>query len=238
MPKFFRRRSSSRFRRRSFRATRIRRKPRPGTRRFFRKQRHWTKPEIKYIDRNIDVTIPGNNSYVQSLSPLTISVGGGVAGRIGRSVKFRKVISKMRFTTSDDTSLADVRADGAFRIVIWSPRRPFTECQDYFAFQADLYTRIMDWNMITVHRDQYIRVGYANYTYTASTTNLNSPAVYPTDTAKTWVVPFPRTVDFGAILASENTVDPNKDILYCSFINESQFRVTVDISTRTTFIDP
>lgn len=236
MAKYFRKRS--RFtRRRYFKASRIR-KPRPGTRRFFKKQRKWTKPEIKYIDRNIDLTVGGNGSIVQSLSPLTISVGGGVAGRIGRSVKYRKVIAKMRFTTSDDQALADVRADGAFRVVIWSPRRPFTECQDYFNFQADLFTRIMDFNMITVHRDQYIRVGYQNYTYTAGTTNLNSPAVYPTDVAKTWIVPFPRTVDFGAILASENTVDPNKDILYVSFINESQFRVTCDISTRTTFIDP
>lgn len=92
--------------------------------------------------------------------------------------------------------------------------------------------------MITVHRDQYIRVGYANYAYTADATTLASNAVYPTDLAKTWVVPFPRTVDFGAILAQENTIDPNKDILYVTYINESQFRVTMDVSTRTTFIDP
>lgn len=238
MAKYFRRRSSSRFRRKYIRASRYRRKARPGTKRFFRKQRKWTKPEIKYIDRHIPLEIPFNSSYVQSLSPLTISVGGGVAGRIGRSVKYRKVITKMRFTTTDDPNANDVRADGALRLIIWSPRRPFSECQDYFTFANDLYTRIIDWNMMTVHRDNYIRVGYANYAYTASATDLASNAVYPTDTAKTWIVPFPRTVDFGAILANENTVDPNKDILYCSFINESQFRIQVDISTRTTFIDP
>lgn len=239
MAKFFR--SRSRFRRRSFsrfrRSRFIRKMPRPGTRRFFKRQRRNAPPEVKFFYK-VQTTVGGNliahdAKSTDILTPEQIAAGTEASNRVGRQVKFRKVILRNFIFTYDDPNVPNDNIGGKVRVVIWYPTRDYTSASTYMT--ALPYLEEPDWNTVRVLRDHYIDISNANYVFTAANENFNPSPPTPTSSVKKYILPFPRTVEF--VDAAGNT-DPNKDRLYMTVWNPTNYALNWSFSSKTTFIDP
>ncbi|QBX89319.1 capsid protein [Apis mellifera virus-5] len=231
--RFSRRRSTSTFRRSRY----IRKFPRPGSKRFYRRQRKNAKPEIKFFYRthavnNGNVVAHDGNS-TDILTPSTIPAGADIAQRIGRSVKYRKVIYRFQIFTYDDPNANDDNVDGKIRVLLWYPTRDYTSASTYVNTLP--FLEEPDWNTIRVVRDTYHQLSYARYLFTAGNLNFNPAPPTPTSIVKKYVVNFPRTVEF---VDPAGTTDPNKDRLYCTVYNSTNFALNWTYSAKTTYIDP
>lgn len=236
MPRFFRKYRRT-FRRRRFSRRAIRR-TRPGSKRFFRKQRRWAKPEVKWIVRSSASTPIAANAITNgaAISPNVIPVGPGISERIGNSIKLRKLLFNIQFTTFDDEA-TDVRADGVIRVILWTPTQNHTFALDYLqGITIDQWQLPLDWNRVRVHRDLNIRIGFDKYVFTADNTDYLVQTVYPTRVARKFVIPFPRTIAFAG--NTGDSLDINKDMMYMTIFNPNTFRVNYDFDSKLTYIDP
>ncbi|QDJ95240.1 capsid protein [Capybara virus 17_cap1_330] len=225
-------RRSTRFRRRSFR-----RFPRPGTKRFYRRQRRWAKPEVKWTDytivgQTINSATNGNFAAIQN----NIPIGSGPNSRVGSEVKFRKVVFRLRITCTKLTTVpVPYRTDDIVRVLIWSPVRTYEEATGYLNGTTTLL--IPDWNIIKVHKDMQLKMGSAQYLPLVGNPDQLMQNVYPRTVQRNFVVPFPRTAKFGP--TSDSTLVNNKDVLYLYVMNDStSFTLTLDCDTKLTYIDP
>lgn len=216
-------------------ASKLRRSRRPGTKFFFRRQRRLSRPEIKWIDidfANTDIGKQTRASYV--ITPTTIDVGAQTNQRIGKEVKFRKVVMKSEWSTNPSATGTVTRADQVFRIVFWTPRVAFDTAQAYMD-QMD-YEETPDWNIVTVHRDRYVGIGFDQWVWTKGSTDYSTPPVYPAIKHLNFNFKFPRSVKIGS--DGNNLVDPNKDRMYMTVFNPNQCEIRWNAQVKTTYIDP
>ncbi|UYD39106.1 MAG: capsid protein [Wigfec virus K19_605] len=242
MAKFFRRRFRRRSTSRRF-TRRIRKFPRPGTKRFFRRQRRLPKPEIKWVMKSVQEVIFGRaeRSIIDSLIP-DIIVGSDVNSRIGKEVKFRKLLHNLTIWTNfyQPTQEASQDYDAPVRLVIWSPVTTFATAAAYingtapFAVPLD-NNAIFDWNIMRVHKDTWFRMGRGG---------VYQPLVGETDpvmqssgsqmTMKRTILPIPRTVHF----PSNNVVDIDRYQVYMTLFKQaSNVDMQYSWTSKTTYID-
>lgn len=233
-----------RFKRRFIRRTgRIFRKrfARPGTKRFFMKQRKNAKPEVKWIDFHVNpVTTVAANSRLVSLpiSPTAVAKTPSTQGIIGSQFKTRKLIVDAYMSLSDNQQVETDRSDNMYRVIFWYPTQNFTFASEYFTnLSLTDWLQKIDWNIVRVVRDFQVRLGYDRYVFTAGNQNVVAPKVYPSVQVKRFVIPWPRTVH-----VQNNSIavplDINKDILYMTVYNVTSLDFNIDIQTKMTFIDP
>lgn len=245
--KYFRKR----FRRRAYRSTfkKYFRKPRPGTRRFYRRQRRNARPEIKTMVASWPLTAiqlqtasdPGVN-FTTNLMPLTVSVGDtGVNDRDGRYIKTRRTVVQCRFTALTNISTGNLRPDAQIRYWIWAPRIDYNNCLQLITSAKTL--TILPYNMFTVYKTGMIKVGNSGVAHTDTATDELVPNtnVFPSDVYRKFIVPHIRTITFPPAVSSitePNKVDEEKYQLYITFCNESDYVVRTTGQTLTTYIDP
>lgn len=239
--KYFRK---SRYARRS---TRIRRKysrfnrrsRRPGTKRFFRMQRRFAKPEIKWLEWSaVDQTIQPAFSNTRALLPEAVPVGSGsINERIGRQIKLRKLlvnfgIRAIRIQTTVENQQQHVEAN--VRCVVWTPIRPLDEAQAYI--NARLALDHFDWNIVRIHRDFWVNVANSQtfFPIAGSADNLISAGQHST-ICKKLVIPHPRNLDFG----TSDTIDVDKGQIYMTlYVKAPGCAVSWNFITKCTYIDP
>lgn len=211
--KYFKRKFQKKFARR-FRPRTFRRVPRIGTRRFFKYIRKNPKPEIKFINTfSATQTIPPQNAYTVAIAPITIPQGNNQNTRIGSEITSRKMNFRWSIVGVSSSSI-DANADGVCRMILWTPKRPFTECQDYItainALQGNGTLQQIDWNIMHVVKDQYINYGL----HDPSSANADQN-VYPNNIIRSWTVNHIRRMDFGSTTTGAQ-VDANRCQLYCT----------------------
>lgn len=226
MAKYFRKRSTSRIRRRYFKTTRlIRRLPRIGTRRFYKRQRRNAKPEIKRAQTSIPLTTILNNApnLTINLMPVSWTQGDAWGQRQGRVIKTRKIVLTLRFTPVIPTS-GTIRPDNLLKYIIWAPRRNYTTVQE----QMDVIgpTAVPAYTDCSVYKHGYIRVG-------APVSGLTT--TYPSDQYKEFVINAPRTLEFGD--STDSTIDPNQTV-NITFINASDISIRTSGAGYVYYIDP
>lgn len=237
MPRFFRKYRRT-FRRTRRYSRRFIRRTRPGTRRFFRKQRKWAKPEIKYVMVNpASVSAPARGVLpTRPIMPTAIAVGAGQNGRVGQDVKLRKIILNMQMSCADGQGANTNQADCLIRTVMWTPVVSFTDASTYMnSLSITAWQQPLDWNMVKVHRDVTWRVGYWGWIITGGAQNFNVKPVYPSHVQKKFVIPFPRNVKFPP---GNNDFDVNKDVLYITVFNPNSVDAVFDYDSKLTYIDP
>lgn len=195
-------------------------------------------PEIKYSDN-----IPCNNSPIppgQNVAfPVSVSsmqVGNVQGARIGSSIRSRMVKLNIRFVGPISSNATPVVApDVKIRMIAWTPRIGFTDAATYMG-NVTLLT-VIDFNNVTVLCDQYVSVG-AQANGNQSLGDAAGNGAVRSDIVIQKSVRFPRTMRF---TATTNNVDPNRDILYMTFINSgantSNFTVFLSIFSKTTYVD-
>lgn len=215
-------------------ASRLRRR-RPGSKFFFRRQRRHSRPEIKFSELdfpNTDVPKTARGSWI--MTPTTFAQGPQTNQRIGKEIKFRKVVIKTEFTTNPSATGTTTRADQMFRLIFWTPRVAYTTAQAYID-QVD-YQETLDWNIVTTLSDRYIGIGFDQWVWTKGSTSYTTPPVYPAIKHINFNFKFPRTVKIGS--DGDNLTDPNKDRLYMTIINPNQCEIRWNGQSKTTYIDP
>lgn len=242
MAKYFRRRSSSRFRRKYSRPSRVYRRLRtqPGSKRFFKRQRRLAKPEIKWNALSTANTAVPANTISPVITPVRTSfpLGPEQGSRIGSNIKLRKVMINVVISSYEDSTLESNRSDGLIRLVIWYPTRNYTESATYMTtpnLSVNNWQVPFDWNAVRVVRDVTIRIGLPSVTITSGTTILPQVNAYPSRIQKKFMIPWPRSVDFGP---TSTILDIDKDIPYMTIINPNTFEVRWDLDSKITYIDP
>lgn len=231
------------FRRRRFvRRSTFRRRPfrkfsKPGTKRFYRRQRRNAKPEIKFFYNTqstaTGTVVPGRGRSIDIVSPTAIPSGTEASERVGRQIKYRKIIHTAQYFAFADATVSTNNVDQRFRVIFWYPTRDYNSASTYMISLP--FLEAPDWNTVKVVSDKYYEVSFARYVFTAVNENFNPSPPTQTNIVKKTVFPFPRTVEF---IDQIGTVDPNKDRLYCTLINPGTMAINWQWSSKTTFIDP
>lgn len=224
------------FRRRRRGFTSYRRRARPGTRRFFRRQRRVSRPEIKFTTYSTATTVVQSLSVSDpiNLSPGVLLTGPGVNQKIGKSCKIRKIFGGIQFRSIDGTE-ATVRADGLIRVILWYPTVNLGLSSPYMTnLSISNLMQPLDWTNVRVVRDWLIPLGYENYVFTAANENFNAHNVRASWHARRFVIPWPRTVNDAA---GNGLLDVNKEILYMTILNPNTWAINYDFDTKMTFID-
>ncbi|QDJ95236.1 capsid protein [Capybara virus 15_cap1_294] len=232
-------------RRRIYRRKTFRKFPRPGTKRFYKRQLKWAKPEIKRLVTRLIPRLVVNAVYTAAITPLQIVQGTDSGQRVGRSLKYRKVIHRATFqATRNQPATAETQTDTIVRYVIWSPIRTAQDGIDYLtntsSTAGDLSVTLrtaLDWNIVKVHRDVYFRMGcHSLYHPEPDVPDQLMSTSAPDYLQKNFVIKFPRNVEFPGNAVQ---VDPNKDVLYIAMYT---FSTTVEIThtadSVVTYIDP
>lgn len=241
MAKYYRRRTRS-IGRRYTRAPRFRKyrmsSTRPGTKRFFRKQRRWSKPEVKYI-ANASATTVVEAKQISApivVMPSTIVGGAGQGQRVGAEIKSRYILHNIYWTTDDSDTTETDQADTTFRVVYWYPTENFVKASDYMnSITIANWQQIIDWNVVRVVRDDFIKISYDRYVITAGQQNVHVAGVHPSVVQRRYRIRWPRSMRPDT---TTGILDPNKDILYMTVFNTASFAVAYDYNTKLTYIDP
>lgn len=239
--KYFRKKFRfNRYRRRSFRRS-FRKFPKPGTKRFFKRQRRNALPEIKW---SIVKETNDGGDVVQPLAwrtdfltPASIDQGPDVNQRIGKVVKFRKVATNFYVYSKNPDTGVGLNNSGYFRLTIWAPAKGVVY-DDAAAHIGSLpITGNIDFTIIRVFSDKYIPLGYNQFYRTVGPNGGNVSFSNPQSSVKLWrqVIPFPRTINF----ANPNSlVDPGTERLYFTVQNPNSYPVQILYQAKTTWIDP
>lgn len=230
--KTFRRR---RFVRRStFRRRTYKRFTKPGTKRFFRKQRKWSKPEIKWMTNTVlGTTITPGNYYSQTCLPTTLSTGTTAENaRIGRVIKSRKCMATLQMEPIATNPQTGSRPDSNIRIVFWTPVKVASTADSYMSGQT--ITSIFDWTVVNVKRDVIVRMSAPNFVIAGAGVVAGNAMQ---QVIRRFIIPHPRSIDFN-LAADGPQIDANKDQLYMSVYNAGYTNMTLSGFFKTTFIDP
>lgn len=235
MAKYFRKRSSSRFRKRYSRKTRFRR-AKPGTKTFFRKQRKWNKPEIKWITNDLlTEVVPTQGIRTGQVLPSTIPVGAGVNQRTGNCIKSRKVMVMLEIDGVVPNPQTGNRPDGNVRVIFWTPRRMAAEAIEYMNGRTPISH--LDWNVVRTLRDVWVPYSAPNFILTVAQENFPIAAGGLMERMKRFIIPHPRNMDFGQVGIDQARIDPNRDQLYVTYLNTGSISVSIQGSVKMTYID-
>lgn len=239
--KYFRKKF--RFRRRtSYRRKYIRKFPRPGTKRFFRKQRRVPRPEIKWMDFSTDNDTMSTSAthFATRIQPVTLGTGTSVNTRIGKEIKTRRAMCK--FTIQSlyfQPASGEANYDTPVRVVFWTPVTTATLALAYmngttpFAVGQQIESTF-DWNIIRVHRDMNFRMGQSMFVPLADIADGFANTSAPHFIYKSVTIPFPRNVTF----PQGDTIDPDRYVIYMSIFKKiNTFPINLDLQCKTTFID-
>lgn len=227
MPRFRRFRGRSR-RRRSRRRGGIRKRGFSMRRVLSRYKR--LKPELKYVELQNSVTIPGTGFVTGNLNNSNVLQGADVDQRNGQQIFFNKITFHSTFvmTTFPASTLPDI----AIRFILWTPRLDSTAALTYMSSLNDITP--LDFNVVTIHMDRWIRLGQITTAAVGLLVGALVPNVRPSHTTLNKTIKFPRRVKF---LRGSTAINPDKDILYYTIVNRYTRPIVWDYHSRCTFID-
>lgn len=247
--RFYKKRSVSRYRKRYMKRTSKVKKSNYLFRKFIR--RRALKPELKYSDSTFSFdsyfytgtpsSTPG--TYSAQITPIALTQGPGVGGRIGNQLSFvkfdfRMVLHAEPFQNAGGTFSAPVGNTILVRTTIWSPRVVFSEAQAYMNNITN-ETNI-DFNMITVHRDMNIMMAVdalSSVNYSSSVGVINGTGGFPDTCSRVFKVKFPRKVKFG--VDADITIDQEKYSAFVTFTLKKNNYTAIhgDIDCKTWYFD-
>ncbi|UOK21033.1 capsid protein [Chifec virus UA13_133] len=241
--KRYRRRSNYKFNRRRFSNSKY-----GSRRRIIRKclRRRALRPEVKYLDYSANVSVGFGANATGSVTVSSMALGTGEGNRLAEEIMIRKVFGYIEVAgptgSGSSNSNFPIESDNYVRIILWSPRVNFTLSNSYMSNLA--YKDIIDWNVVTVHKDRHVHVGsrfqveYGSTGGTISNVTASGAAV-PGLQRINIAMPFPRRARFApASLSGSTALDADKDVLYATYINNfSTLPITINSNMRITYTD-
>lgn len=190
------------------------------------------KPELKFVAEAGTVNIlAGPSTTTINITSLAVVLGPTQFQRIGNQIMLRKCVLKSDLQVSNNP--ANLFPDFWLRAIIWTPRVDAADANSYLNTVG--FNSILDFKILNTFYDKKIRMG-------AVSSIVLAPIVAPVPNYPTWpsqarldkTFLFPRSVKFTDL---NNLMNPNKDVMYITFINESAHTFLYDFVSRITFTD-
>lgn len=229
--RFFRRRTTSR---RPFRRT-FRRSRYSIRRRALR--RRPLRPEIKYRTESLSLqAVAANGYYYRRLTVPGIPRGTSQYTMIGTQVKLRYVITNILVT--DDSGITGSTAPNTQsairRIIVYVPTKNAAAVDSYLTASGSTLdiTTILPQEIFTTLKDVSFTLGATFLNADLGITGVLSAGGVQNQRMLRWKIPFPRNADLGI----DETLDPNKDVMYILVLN-GKLATKLSFYTKLTFCD-
>ncbi|QDJ95222.1 capsid protein [Capybara virus 8_cap1_36] len=210
------------------------------TNRIIRKalRRRPRKPEVKFANKDVTFTL-GSTALKNTIaiSPDILARGTSVNDRVGSSVMLRYVKIRWFLSMAEEAIPANETSNNFVRVIFWTPRVDKDTAQTYIDNGAVTFLTTFDHNVLTVHKDYTTTLGWRwrdTATNTFGTDAVRSDRIFRT------TVPFPRHAKFTSVGTETeiNTLDEDKDVLYCTVFRASSTKnIVFAAQSHTTYTD-